>query len=198
VRELRELIERDLSIVILEARNAQRSMRDDPRATERSLNDIEAAGSEALEEAQRLTSLLLSPDGGQADPLGPGLVDLEYLAEEVTKAGLPVDTIITGRPLPLTADLDAVAYRVVHESLMAALTGTRNATADVYVRYEPDLLEIEVVDDGEAVGKGSQDTAELEAVRKEVASLGGTLDAGPRDGRGYRVTAQLPYEPDWG
>ena len=113
------------------------------------------------------------------------------------KAGLPVDTSVTGRPLPLTADLDAVAYRVVHEALMAALAGTRDATADVFVRYEPDLLEIEVLDDGEAVGKGSQDTAELEAVRKEVASLGGTLDAGPRDGRGYRVLAQLPYEPDW-
>lgn len=197
VRELRELIERDLSIVILEARNARRSMRDDPRATERSLNDIEAAGTEALEEAQRLTSLLLSPDGAQAEPLGPGLADLEYLAEEVTRAGLPVDTSITGRPLPLTADLDAVAYRVVHEALMATLAGTRDATADVFVRYEPDLLEIEVLDDGEAVGKGSQDTAELEAVRKEVASLGGTLDAGPRDGRGYRVLAQLPYEPDW-
>jgi hypothetical protein len=198
VRELRELIERDMSTVILESRSARRSMRDDPRATERSLTDIEAAGTEALEETQRLTGLLLSPDGARGAELGPGLADVEYLAEEVTKAGLPVDTMVTGRPLPLTPDLDAVAYRVAHEALMAALGGTRDASADVFVRYEPDLLEIEVVDDGVPLGDGSQDTAGLEAVRKEVASLGGTLDAGPREGRGYRVLAQLPYEPDWG
>ena len=197
VRELRELIERAMSTVILEARNAQRSMRHDPRATERSLTDIEAAGTEALEETQRLTGLLLSPDGARPAELGPGLADVDYLAEEVTKAGLPVSTTVTGRPLPLTPDLDAVAYRVAHEALMAALGGTRDGSAEVFVRYEPDLLEIEVVDDGVPLGDDSQDTAGLEAVRREVAALGGTLDAGPREGRGYRVQAQLPYEPDW-
>ena len=57
-----------------------------------------------------------------------------------------MDLNITSRPVPLTADLDAVAYRVVHEALMGALAGTRNATADVFVRYESDLLEIEVLD----------------------------------------------------
>ena len=197
VRELRERVERAMSTVILETRNARRSMRDDPRATDRSLTDIEAAGTEALEETQRLTGLLLSPDGVSTTELGPGLADVEFLAEEVTKAGLPVDTHVTGRPLPLTPDLDATAYRVVHEALVAALGGTRDAKANVFIRYEPDALEVEVVDDGIPVGDDSQETAGLEVVRKEVAALGGTLDAGPREDRGYRVAAQLPYEPDW-
>ena len=42
-----------------------------------------------------------------------------------------------------------------------------------------------------------QETAGLMAARDEVAALGGTLDAGPRRGRGYWVLARLPYEPDW-
>ena len=100
-------------------------------------------------------------------------------------------------PVPLTPDLDAVAYRVVHESLMATLEGSRDAKASVVVRYQPDALEIEVVDDGVPVGSGSDQAQALEVVRKEVAALGGTLDAAPRDGRGYAVLAQLPYEPDW-
>jgi glucose-6-phosphate-specific signal transduction histidine kinase len=59
------------------------------------------------------------------------------------------------------------------------------------------MLEIEVTDDGVAAEDSLQETSGLEAVRHDVAALGGTLDAGPREGRGYWVLAQLPYEPDW-
>jgi hypothetical protein len=198
VRELREVIERATSTVILHARDARRSMQGDPRKADHSLAVIEAAGTDALEETQRLTGLLLSPNGTPLPEPQPGLADLEFLAEEMTRAGLPVDTHVTGRPLPLTPDLDGVAFRVVQEALLSTLNGATDATASVHVRYEPDALEIEVTDDGLAAGgDGAEETAGLMAVRKEVASLGGTLDAGPREGRGYWVLAQLPYEPDW-
>lgn len=198
VRELRETLERAFSTIILRAREARRTLDRDPRSAHEALVVVDTAGTEALEESQRLIGLLLAPDGTPLPGAGPGLADLDYLVDEVTKAGVPVDLNITGRPVPLTPDLDAVAYRVVHESLMATLAGTEDATARVLVRFEPDALEIEVNDDGVATGDAKQQTAGLEAVRKEVAQLGGTLDAGPGDGRGYWVLAQLPYEPDWG
>lgn len=197
VRELRDVIERALSTIILRAREARRELDHDPRSAHASLVVVDTAGTEALEEAQRLIGLLLSPDGAPLPEAGPGLADLDFLVDEVIKAGLPVEMQVSGRPVPLTADLDAVAYRVVHESLMSTLAGTEDASARVLVRFEPDALEIEVSDDGIATGDAGQQTAQLEAVRREVAQLGGTLDAGPREGRGYWVLAQLPYEPDW-
>jgi signal transduction histidine kinase len=197
VRELRDVIERALSTIILQAREARRTIDNDPRAAHEALVIVDTAGTEVLEETQRLTGLLLAPDGTPLPEAGPGLGDLDYLVDEVIKAGLPVELQVSGRPVPLTADLDAVAYRVVHESLMATLGGAKDASARVHVRFEPDALEIEISDDGIASGDGSQQTAGLEAVRKEVAGIGGTLDAGPREGRGYWVMAQLPYELDW-
>lgn len=197
VRELRDVIERAMSTVVLQAREARRTLDRDPRAAHEALIVVDTAGTEALEETQRLTGLLLAPDGTPLPGAGPGLGDLDYLIDEVIKAGLPVDLQVSGRPVPLTSDLDAVAYQVVHEALMATLAGATEASATVLVRFEPDALEIEVSDDGVATGDGAQQTAGLEAVRKEVAALGGTLDAGPREKRGYWVMAQLPYEPDW-
>jgi glucose-6-phosphate-specific signal transduction histidine kinase len=197
VRELREVIECALSAVILQTRNARRTLDQDPRAAHEALAVVEAAGTEALEETQRLTGLLLAPDGTPLPEPTPGLADLDYLIEEVTKAGLPVDLHVTGRAVPLTSDLDAVAYRVVQEALMATLGSAQDASASVVVRFGPDALEIEVSDDGIAAGDAAQQTVGLEAVRQEVAGIGGTLDAGPRDGRGYWVMAQLPYELDW-
>jgi len=198
VRELRDVIERAMSAVILQARNARRSLAGDPGSAQRSLAVIEAAGTEALEETQRLTGLLLAPDGTPLPEPQPGLADVDFLAEQVIKAGLPVSTRVEGRPLPLTPELDAAAYRVVHEALMTTLNGATEARSSVVIRYEPDELRIEVVDDGLAAGDDTgQETAGLMAVRNEVAALGGTLDAGPGEERGYWVVARLPYEPDW-
>ena len=67
------------------------------------------------------------------------------------------------------------------------------------IRYEPDELQIEVVDDGLGLEDDDteQETAGLIAVRDEVARLGGALDAGPGIERGYWVLVRFPYEPDW-
>ena len=69
-----------------------------PRAAVRALAVIEAAGTEALEETQRLSGLLLSPDGTPLPEPEPGLADLDYLAAQVSEAGLPVDTRVEGGP----------------------------------------------------------------------------------------------------
>lgn len=197
VRELRDVIERAMSAVVLHSRDARRSLDDDPRAAHRALVMVETAGTDALEETQRISGLLLSPDGAPLPEPEPGLADLDFLAEQVTAAGVPVATRVEGRPLPLTPDLDAVAYRVVHEALMATLDGTTEARSDVVVRYGPDELQIEVVDDGISSDDAAAETAGLVAARDAVVRLGGTLDAGPGDERGYWVVARLPYEPDW-
>ena len=198
VRELRDVIERAMSAVVLHTRDARRTLEADPRAADRALAVVEAAGTEALEETQRLTGLLLSPNGAPLPEPQPGLADVDYLIEQVTAAGLPVAMRIEGRPLPLTPELDAAAYRVVHEALMATLNGTASARSDVVIRYERDELQIEVVDDGiSADDDAAAETAGLVEARDAVVRLGGTLDAGPGDERGYWVLARFPYEPDW-
>lgn len=199
VRDIRDIVERSMSAVILQSRTARASLRRDPVITDRSLGIIETAGSEALEATQRLTGLLLSPNGMPLPGPQLGLADLDELAAQVTEAGLPVDMRIEGRPVPLTPDLDAVAYRVVYEALMSTLHHATSAHSSVVVRYEPGELQVEVLDDGVGLADDDEEgeTAGLMAMRDEVAALGGTLDAGPGDKVGYWVLARLPYEPDW-
>jgi signal transduction histidine kinase len=199
VRQIRDTVERSMSAVILQARAARASLTREPDRSMRALAVIEAAGTEALEQTQRLTGLLLTPDGTPLPGPEPGLADIDYLAAQVTDAGLPVDTRVEGRPVPLTPDLDAVAFRVVHEALLSSLHHSTDAHASVVIRFERDELQIEVADDGVSLDEDDvvEETAGLMAVRDEVAGLGGTLDAGPGDERGYWVSARLPYEPDW-
>ena len=199
VREIRDVVERAMSAVVMQARTARALLPADPRSAGEALGVIEAAGSEALEETQRLTGLLLSPGGTPLPEPQPGLADLDFLAEHVTNAGLPVAMRIEGAPMPLTPDLDAIAYRVVQEALMSTLDHATATGSNVVVRYDREEIQLEISDDGVASGDDDieEETAGLVAVRDEVASIGGTLDAGPIGGGGYWVLARLPIEPDW-
>ena len=58
------------------------------------------------------------------------------------------------RALPPTVDVSA--YRIVQEALTNTLKHSAASRADVHVRYWPDELEVEIVDDGRPTGAPSR------------------------------------------
>ena len=80
--------------------------------------------------------------------------------------------------------------------LQEALTNARkhagDASAAVTVRYGPEALEVEIVDDGSGSGDGDRGGHGLVGMRERVALFGGDLHAGPQPGGGFRVHARLP------
>ena len=66
--------------------------------------------------------------------------------------------------------------------------------ADVRLRYGPDQLEVEVVDDGRAAAVATPGPGGLGLIgmRERAALHGGQLSAGPRAGGGYLVRVKLP------
>ena len=68
--------------------------------------------------------------------------------------------------------------------------------ASVTLSYAPEALEVTVLDDGAGPApdvNGSSAGHGLVGMRERVALFGGSLQAGPLNGRGYRVLATLPY-----
>jgi signal transduction histidine kinase len=61
----------------------------------------------------------------------------------------------------------------------------------VRLRYDPGALTIEVDDDGRAVHPPQPGNG-VAGMTERARALGGTLDAGPRPGGGFRVLARLP------
>ena len=90
--------------------------------------------------------------------------------------------------------LSLCAYRVVQEALTNAIKHAGAARAEVSVRWGPDALELEVVDDGSAPGGGDAAPGGhgLVGMRERAALHGGSVEAGPSPAGGFVVRARIP------
>lgn len=186
-RELHDVVSHNLSVVVLQAAGA-RAAGDADHAT---LEKIERSGRESLVEMRRLLGVLRRDDGAPDLEPQPGLAQLDALATSLRAAGVPVELALTGEPAPLPPALELSIYRIVQESLTNVLKHAGPATATVTVDVGEETVRIDVTDDGH----GASDTAGgghgLVGMRERVALFGGELRAGPVDGGGFAVHAEL-------
>jgi signal transduction histidine kinase len=216
-RELHDVVAHSVSVMVVQAGAARRTLAASPDQATTALGQIESTGRQALVELRRLLGLLR--DGDRADGAAlapqPSLDHLESLAAAAREAGLPVEVTVEGDPRPLPAGVDLSAYRIVQEALTNSLKHAGPARARVRVRYGADDLTVQVDDDGpggqdaggglvvvtlgpegelEVSGRRTEGGNGLIGMRERVALFGGTLETGARPGGGYRVAARLPLD----
>ncbi|CAM5330723.1 sensor histidine kinase [Streptomyces microflavus] len=204
-RELHDVVAHNVSVMVVQADGAAYVMDAAPDQARQALETISSTGRQALAEMRRLLGVLRTGDtreGGEYVPQ-PDVEQIEDLVDQVRRTGLAVDFKVEGTARPLPSGVELTAYRIVQE----ALTNTRkhggpDAGASVRLVYFDDGLGLLVEDDGrgaahELYEDGGADGAGhgMIGMRERVGMVGGTLDAGPRPGGGFRISALLPLKP---
>ncbi|MPY61615.1 sensor histidine kinase [Streptomyces spongiae] len=204
-RELHDVVAHNVSVMVVQADGAAYVLDAAPDQAKKALETISSTGRQALAEMRRLLGVLRTgehQESGEYVPQ-PDVEQLDELIEQCRTSGLPVDFKVEGTPRPLPSGVELTAYRIVQE----ALTNTRkhggpNAGASVRLVYFDDGLGLLVEDDGkgaphELYEEGGFDGQGhgLIGMRERVGMVGGTLDAGPRPGGGFRISALLPLKP---
>ncbi|HEY3684331.1 MAG TPA: sensor histidine kinase [Streptosporangiaceae bacterium] len=196
-RELHDVVAHHMSMIAIQAEAAPYKIPGLPDEALRTFTAIRGASTTALTEMRRVIGLLRD-EGTAAERLPqPGMELLDDLIGGVRAAGMTVRTEVTGEPRPLPAGVDVSAYRIVQEALSNAGRHAPGATVTVNVAYEPRLLRIRVADDGAVTGIRDDTPAGghgLVGMRERVTMLGGAFDAGPGDGGGFTVAAELPVD----
>lgn len=193
-RELHDLVAHNVSVMVVQAGAERHALPEDQTSTRETLSSIEQSGRQALAEARRLLGMLRR-DGEHEELMPQPSVDqIDFLVEQIERAGLPVKFNLEGEPVPLPAGVDLCAYRVVQESLTNALKHAGPAQAEVLLRYAPSALDVQIRDDGRGAPQPNGDGAGhgLIGMRERVALYGGELHTGPREGGGFEVRARLP------
>jgi signal transduction histidine kinase len=193
-RELHDVIGHSISVMGVQAGAVRRRLTAEQEAERDALLGVERVGREAVEEMQRLLGLLR---GNGEEPATSAVLTaerVEAMAGEMRRAGLEVELRVEGDLEGLPRGRALAAFRILQEAVTNALKHAPGARLDVTVRRTPSELRIEVVDDGDlAAGDGPRAGGHgLVGMRERAALYGGTLEAGPRAGRGFEVVARLP------
>ncbi len=193
-RELHDVVAHSVSVMVVQASGVRRLLKEEQHRERDALLSVEQIGRQALTEMRRMLGVMRTADG-ELPSLAPqpGLQHLERLVAHVEEAGLPVTLRIEGRRPELAPGIDLSAYRIVQEGLTNALKHSRGGHAEVIVRYHEDSVQLEIIDDGLGAN-GDGPGHGLVGMRERVALYGGKLDAGPRDGGGFVLRAELPVE----
>src|SRR3712207_4404448 len=181
-RELHDVVAHHMSVMVVQAGAARTVVGADPEAAADALRQIEASGRTGLAEMRRLLEVLKADGASGERTPQPGLAQLDDLLASMRATGLPVEAVVEGEPRPLPPGVDLSAYRIVQEALTNALRHAGGASARVLLRYEPDALEIEVVDDGRGSVDGSEGGHGLIGMRERVQLFGGDLTTGSAPG----------------
>jgi signal transduction histidine kinase len=193
-REVHDVVGHGLTVINLQAVAALDGLGTCPNQAEAALEAIRTISKNALEELRDALAVLRQPEGGSPRPV-PGLDQLSALVRELGASGLEVELEVSGERPAVSRAVGQAAYRIVQESLTNVLRHAGPGVASVRVGYEPDAVVLEVTDDGRgggASGHGGHEGHGISGMWERAAALGGTLEAGPRDGGGFRVWARLP------
>jgi signal transduction histidine kinase len=193
-RELHDSLTHSISVIQVQAGVAVHLARKRGEDVPPALLAIQEAGADATRELRATLSVLRSQDHyGSEDCDGSGLGQLDSLVARARSAGLPVRLTVTGARRPLPPDVDQAAYRIVQEALTNVSRHASQACASVHLQYAPDALTVQINDDGKSVSTMSAGPGlGLIGMRERVSALGGRLHAGPREGGGFQVRAELP------
>lgn len=196
-REIHDIVAHSLSVIIVQAEGGKALARKRPEAAAESLDTIAEIGREALAEMRRIVSVLRrgpEADGPTEYAPAPGLDDIP---EMIRRTSDRATLLVSGDVPRVSQTLGLTAYRVAQEGLTNFLKHAGpDAHADVTLTYTPEIIEIEVADNGLGhAARGDGRGHGLRGMNERVAAMGGTLVARPRLEGGFLVRAMLPIRP---
>jgi signal transduction histidine kinase len=194
-QELHDAIAHNVSLMVVQAQGLGATVADE-RVTQTTAA-IAELGRQAMAEMHRTLKLLRDDQAEALLTPQPGVAYLDRLLEQSRAAGLHIELSVEGQPRPLAQSVDLSAFRIIQEALTNVIKHAAGARTSVTLSYQERGLKLTITDDGDAaVDRPAPPPAHghgLIGMRERTSLFGGTLTAQPRSGRGFQVTATLPY-----
>jgi two-component system sensor histidine kinase DesK len=177
-RDLHDLLGHSLSVISLKAQLAGRLLPDRPADAAVQVRDLETVSREALHEVRAAVA-------GYARPTLAG--ELAGARTALEAAGIEPQLDAT---VDLPQDVEELLAWTIREGTTNVLRHSGASTARIVVAGGPNAA-VEIVDNGSGPG-GEDDGRGLAGLRERASRLGGSVDAGPLPGGGFRLRVEVP------
>lgn len=194
-RELHDVVAHTLTEINVTA--AAAAERGDPGESREALEQIERRSHGAIAELRGILGVLRGPDSAEPPRVPmPGIDDICELIGRARSAGLDVSLDVHGSaPSRISDGTSLAAYRIVQESLTNVRRHAPGAPAAVTLRFDPEQLTLTVDNDpGGTPSDSAGCGVGITGMRERATVAGGRLYAAPH-ASGFRVRADLPYQP---
>jgi signal transduction histidine kinase len=178
-----------LAVIAMQAGVAAHVLDRDPARARELMATVAATSREALDGLRADLERMRSPGDDAARRPAPGIADLPVLLDRMRDGGLRLSVSLPA-DAAVPPEVGAVAYRIVQESLTNVLRHAGTGEASVRVCVDG-AVQVEVADRGRGPG-GGEGGSGIAGMRRRAESVGGRLSAGPREGGGFLVRAELP------
>jgi two-component system sensor histidine kinase DesK len=184
-RDLHDTLGHSLSLIAIKSELAGRLLPRDPERAAAEIADVEHAAREAL----------ASVRAAVRGDLRPTLIgELDAARAVLDAAGVEVRIDHDAGPLPTVAD--GVLAWAVREGVTNVVRHSGARRGEIRTWRTGAEVDLEVRDDGRHGGAPSSTVSSagsgLRGVRERAMSIGGRVEAGPLDGRGYRLFVAVP------
>ncbi|WP_245885795.1 sensor histidine kinase [Xylanimonas oleitrophica] len=199
-REMHDVVAHNLSVMVALADGADAAFERAPDRSRDAVRQVASTGRSALADMQRVLGALGTGAGDDDHRAVPTEVDLGTVVERFGTAGMPVTATGLDTALPDDTAVRLAVTRILGEALTNVLRHAPGASSvEVAVRRTPRTVEVDVVDSGGTrTGDGPGTGRGIVGMRERAALLGGHVEAGPREGGGWRVRAVLPWSQEEG
>jgi signal transduction histidine kinase len=196
-RELHDVVAHHVSVMGIQAGAARKVLDKQPDKANEALSTIEASSRQAISELHRLLGFLRPNNQVEVVSPQPSLKYLDTLVEEIRNSRLPVEIKIIGKEQTIPESIDLSAYRIIQEALTNTLKHAGPAKATVTLKYLPDMLELDITDDGKGKTTDSEKKPGgrgIVGMKERVSLHGGKLETGNIPDGGFFVRAKLPLD----
>ena len=191
-RDLHDVIAHSVSVMVVQAGAAEDIVERNHEGVLEPIRAVQETGRAALIEISRLLGLLREDGAEVGLTPQPRVADLHELVAQARLAGAAVDLRVEGRPVALPLGIDLSLYRIAQEALTNARKHSASAEVEIVLSYRSDEIELLVENGPGTETDGHRGGHGLIGMRERVAVFGGSLEAAPRPGGGFRVLARLP------
>jgi signal transduction histidine kinase len=196
-RDLHDSAGHAINVILVHAGLGRLRTEHGPEEARAAFETIEEVARETVGEIDQLVGVLredsTSIEGVNGVEPPPGLAALEALLQRHRDSGLDVTATVAGERRALSPGVDRAAYRILQDALTNAARHGAGA-ARVEVAFGPSALDLTVANpvlDGRAARPAGGGHGVI-GMSERAAALGGSLEAGVRDGR-FEVHARLPF-----
>jgi two-component system sensor histidine kinase DesK len=178
-RELHDLLGRTLALIAVKAELASRlSANGDPSAAAE-LGDVQRLARQAVRDVREAVAGDHAPN-----------VDTELVAAEAALRSVGIKVSVDNTAASIDPAYETTIAWALREAVTNVVKHSGAHTCRIALEAADGSTALDVEDDGRGTAGSGAGTG-LEALAARVQALGGTLESGPTDGRGFRLRLRL-------